>query len=168
MKHYNSVKILSKFQNVKYPCENLSPNSRLSGDSSYFNSTSFHAIVQLHSILTSLKSKKHANSEQLKALEGFLQALEKSANWALLSSFCDVSNLRISIFKELHSTGVINKESITDFYPLLISPGELSYANREPNSYNHLGAFYVRCFARVCQIFTAVVRELQRGPYVVL
>ena len=64
--------------------------------------------------------------------------------------------------------GVINKESITYFYPLLISPVELSYANREPNSYNHLGAFYVSCFARVCEIFTAVVGELQRGPHVVL
>jgi len=35
----------------------------------------------------------------LKALEGFLQALEVSADWALLSSFCDDSNLRISVFK---------------------------------------------------------------------
>ena len=34
--------------------------------------------------------------------------------------------------------------------------------------YKHLGAFYVTCFASVCEIFTAVVRELQRGPYVVL
>jgi len=42
------------------------------------------------------------------------------------------------------------------------------YANREPNSYNHLGAFYVTCFARVCEIFTAVVSELQRGPHVLL
>ena len=40
--------------------------------------------------------------------------------------------------------------------------------NREPNSYSHLGAFYVTCFARVCQIFTALVRELQRGSHVVL
>jgi len=40
--------------------------------------------------------------------------------------------------------------------------------NREPNSYNHLGALYVSCFARLCQIFTAVVNELQRGPHVVL
>jgi len=29
--------------------------------------------------------------------------------------------------------------------------------NRESNSYNHLGAFYLTCFARVCEIFTAVV-----------
>jgi len=29
----------------------------------------------------------------------FLQALEESANWALLSSFCDESNLRVSVFK---------------------------------------------------------------------
>jgi len=40
--------------------------------------------------------------------------------------------------------------------------------NRECNSYNHLGAFYVTCFARVCEIFTAVVSELQRGPHAVL
>ena len=42
------------------------------------------------------------------------------------------------------------------------------HANREPNSYNHLGAFYVTCFSRVCEIFTVVVSELQRGPHVVL
>ena len=42
------------------------------------------------------------------------------------------------------------------------------HANREPNSYSHLGAFYVTCFACVCEIFTAVVSELQRGPHVVL
>ena len=45
---------------------------------------------------------------------------------------------------------------------------EWSYANPEPNSYNHLDALYVSCFARVCEIFTAVVSELQRGPHVVL
>jgi len=28
---------------------------------------------------------------------GFLYALEESANWALLSSFCDGSNLHISV-----------------------------------------------------------------------
>jgi len=37
---------------------------------------------------------------------------------------------------------------------------------RERNSYNHLGAFYVTCFARVCKIFTAVVNESQRGPHI--
>jgi len=31
--------------------------------------------------------------------------------------------------------------------------------NREHKSYNHLGAFYVTCFARVCEIFTAVVSD---------
>jgi len=31
-----------------------------------------------------------------------------------------------------------------------------------------LGAFYVTCFARACEIFTAVVSELQRGLHVVL
>ena len=42
--------------------------------------------------------------------------------------------------------------------------------NREPNSHNHLGAFYVTCFARVCEIFTVVESELQHqhGPHVVL
>jgi len=37
-----------------------------------------------------------------------------------------------------------------------------------PNSYNHLGAFYVTCFARLCEILTAVVSELQSGPHAVL
>jgi len=36
-----------------------------------------------------------------------------------------------------------------------------------PNSYNRLGEFYVRCFARVFEIFTAVVSELQRVSHVV-
>jgi len=43
-----------------------------------------------------------------------------------------------------------------------------NFQNREPNSYNHLGAFYVTCIGRVCGIFTAVLSELQRGPHVVL
>jgi len=32
----------------------------------------------------------------------------------------------------------------------------------------HLGAFYVTCFARICEIVTVLVSELQRGPHVVL
>jgi len=38
----------------------------------------------------------------------------------------------------------------------------MKHANREPNSYNHLGAFYLTCFVRVCETFTVVVSELQR------
>ena len=34
--------------------------------------------------------------------------------------------------------------------------------------YNHLNAFYLTCFARVGEIFTAVGSELQRGSHVVL
>jgi len=34
--------------------------------------------------------------------------------------------------------------------------------------YNYLGAFYLTYFARVCEIFIAMVSELQRGPHVVL
>jgi len=34
--------------------------------------------------------------------------------------------------------------------------------------FNHLGAFYMTCFARVCEIFSAVVSESQRGPHAVL
>ena len=40
--------------------------------------------------------------------------------------------------------------------------------NGEPNSYNHLGVFYVTCFGRVCELFTAVVSELKSGPHIVL
>jgi len=36
MKLYKSVKILSNIQNVKYPCANLNPYARLSGDGSDF------------------------------------------------------------------------------------------------------------------------------------
>jgi len=43
-----------------------------------------------------------------------------------------------------------------------------NFHNRERNNYNHLGAFYVTCFGRVCEIFTVLVSELQRGPHVVL
>ena len=35
---------------------------------------------------------------QIKAL-GFLRVFEELADWALLSSFCDDSNLHISVFK---------------------------------------------------------------------
>jgi len=42
------------------------------------------------------------------------------------------------------------------------------HANRESNSCNCLGAFYLTCFARVSEIFTAVVSKSQRGPQVVL
>jgi len=42
------------------------------------------------------------------------------------------------------------------------------YANRETTSCNHLGAFYLTCFARVCEIFTSAVSESQRGPNAVL
>ena len=42
------------------------------------------------------------------------------------------------------------------------------HANRERNSYIHLDSFYLTCFVRVCEIFTAVVSELQRGHHVVL
>ena len=34
------------------------------------------------------------------------------------------------------------------------------HTNRERNSYNHLSAFNVMSFARVCEIVTAVVSEL--------
>jgi len=34
--------------------------------------------------------------------------------------------------------------------------------------YNHLGVFYVTCFARVCEIFTAVVSASQCGAHIVL
>jgi len=53
-------------------------------------------------------------------------------------------------------------------YVLFLSVWKSKHANREPNSYNHLGTFYLTCFARVCEIFTVVVSELQRGPHVVL
>jgi len=41
----------------------------------------------------------------------FLLALEESAEWALLSSFCDDSNLHIPIIKQVLSTRKISKES---------------------------------------------------------
>jgi len=36
MKNYKAVKMLSNFQNVKSPCTNLNPYSRLSGGGSGF------------------------------------------------------------------------------------------------------------------------------------
>jgi len=40
--------------------------------------------------------------------------------------------------------------------------------NREQSSCHYVGAVYLTCFARVCEIFTAVVSESQRGPHIVL
>jgi len=40
--------------------------------------------------------------------------------------------------------------------------------NSDPSSCNHLGAFYLTCFALVCEIFTAVVSELKHGTRFVL
>jgi len=45
----------------------------------------------------------------------FLYAFEKSVNWALLSSFCDDSNLHISLFKYVLSMMDVRKESISKF-----------------------------------------------------
>jgi len=42
------------------------------------------------------------------------------------------------------------------------------HTNPESSSCNHLGAFYLTCFARMCEIFTSVVSESQRGPHVML
>ena len=50
----------------------------------------------------------------LKALV-FLYAFEESADCHLLSSFCDDSNLRISLFKYVLSTMGVSKESISEF-----------------------------------------------------
>jgi len=51
---------------------------------------------------------------------------------------------------------------------ILISLKSSKHANREPSCCNHLDAFYLMCFARVYEIFTAVVRDSQHGPHVVL
>jgi len=40
--------------------------------------------------------------------------------------------------------------------------------NLDCRSCIHFGAFYLTCFARVCEIFTAVVSEWQYGPHVLL
>ena len=73
MKHYKSVKILSNFQDVKSPCENLSPLFKTFCWRFWFLTP--HLFTRQFSCIRFLpvwKSKKHANSEQLKALEGFL------------------------------------------------------------------------------------------------
>ena len=50
----------------------------------------------------------------LKALV-FLYAFEESVDCHLLSSFCDDSNLHISLFKYVLSTMGVSKESISKF-----------------------------------------------------
>jgi len=50
----------------------------------------------------------------LKALV-FLYAFEESVDYHLLSSFCDDSNLHISLFKYVPSTMGVSKESIRKF-----------------------------------------------------
>jgi len=62
---------------------------------------------------------------------------------------------------------IFSRDSLVSFDSNVVWKSKKN-ANREPNSYNHLGAFYVTCFARVCEIFPAVVSELQRGPHIVL
>jgi len=42
------------------------------------------------------------------------------------------------------------------------------HANRETSSCSHLSAFHLTYFARVYELFTAVLSESQRGPHVVL
>jgi len=70
---------------------------------------------------------------------------------------------RFSVFQTSHLS--TRQFSCVRFLPVWKSK---KLANREPNSYNYLDAFYVKCFARVCEIFTTMVSELQRGPHVVL
>jgi len=50
----------------------------------------------------------------LKALV-FLYAFEESVDCHLLSSFCDDSNLQLSLFKYVFSTMGVSKESISKF-----------------------------------------------------
>jgi len=45
----------------------------------------------------------------------FLYAFEESVDCHLLSSFCDDSNLHKSLFKYVHSTMGVSKESISKF-----------------------------------------------------
>jgi len=47
-------------------------------------------------------------------------ANEQSADWALLSSFCDDLNLRISVFKNLTSLHAWNKQGIKNQSQILI------------------------------------------------
>jgi len=58
--------------------------------------------------------RKHYCLKHLKALV-FLYAFEESVDCHLLSSFCDDSNLHISLFKYVLSTMGVSKESISKF-----------------------------------------------------
>jgi len=61
-KHYESVKILPNFQNVKSPCANLNPLFKTSG----FGFQTSHLFTRQFSCVPFLpvwKSKKHANRE---------------------------------------------------------------------------------------------------------
>ena len=60
-----------------------------------------------------MKNRNEVN-EHLKALV-FLYAFEESVDCHLLSSFCDDSNLHISLFKYVLSTIGVSKESISKF-----------------------------------------------------
>ena len=57
---------------------------------------------------------EHKWTDNLKALV-FLYAFEESVDCYLLSSFCDDSNLHISLFKYALSTMGVSKESISKF-----------------------------------------------------
>jgi len=58
----------------------------------------------------------------------FLYAFEESVDYHLLSSFCDDSNLHISLFKYVLSTMGVSKESISKF--LIFADRFLAYTHR--------------------------------------
>jgi len=86
-----------------------------------FNNPTWSWIVKPGNYANSTVWLRHCLLHQLKAL-GFLYAFAESVDCALLSSFCDDSNLRISIFKHVPSTMGVSKESISKF---LICPHQL-------------------------------------------
>ena len=63
---------------------------------------------------TERRPQRNALYRHLKALV-FLCAFEESVDCHLLSSFCDDSNLHISLFKYVLSTMGVSKESISKF-----------------------------------------------------
>jgi len=88
----------------------------LSVISSLFDPLGFVAPVVKARILLQRLCKQHCgwDEEHFKALV-FLYAFGESVDCHLLSSFCDDSNLHISLFKYQLSTMCVSKESISKF-----------------------------------------------------
>ena len=98
---------ISQFSVMKTPAQNECLEA--------FRKSSEYAVIWRFSKLQSGQRKQlKLSCQHLKALV-FLYAFEQSVDCQLLSSFCDDSNLHMSLFKYVLSTMGVSKETISKF-----------------------------------------------------